>query len=92
MPEIRANISRLLNAEELIVNIEVDDVEKSVAILNSAFKSIQIQEVKGHQLLIATNKKLIPQLTKALVDNEVQLFAIESKRKLEDYFIKMIST
>jgi len=88
---IEGEVSKLLNAEELIVNIEVDNPEKCVLLISEHFPAIHIQEIKNNQLLIATDKNVIPDLTKALVAGEIQIFAIESKRKLEDFFIKIIS-
>lgn len=88
---IEGEVSKLLNAEELVVNIEVDKPDKCSGIIHSNFPEIHIQEIKNNQLLIGTDKAVIPQLTKTLIENEIQIFAIESKRKLEDYFIKIIS-
>jgi hypothetical protein len=36
-------------------------------------------------------KSEIPLLTKVLVENNIEIFSLEAKRTLEDYFIKIIN-
>ncbi len=88
---IEGDVAQLLNAQELIVNLEVDYAEKASAVIAAEFPSIQIQHIEGNRLLVALDKAEIPGLTKALVEKGIGVFAIESKRKLEDYFIKIIA-
>jgi ABC-type multidrug transport system ATPase subunit len=89
---VEGEVAQLLNAQELIVNIEVDHAEKAAAIITSEFPIVQIQQIDGNRLLISIDKAEIPLLTKCLVEKDVSVFAIESKRKLEDYFIKIVTT
>jgi ABC-type multidrug transport system ATPase subunit len=88
---IEGEVAQLLNAQELIVNLEVDNAERAAGIIKAEFPKIQIQNSDGNRLLVALDKAEIPGLTKAFVERGVSIFAIESKRKLEDYFIKIIS-
>jgi hypothetical protein len=36
-------------------------------------------------------KSEIPALTKLLVENKIEIFSLEAKRTLEDYFIKIVN-
>lgn len=88
---IEGNVDQLLNAEDLIVNLEIDNVELSAQIIAQSFNNVQLLSVNSNQLQLAINKSEVPELTKKLVDNQIRIFAIESKRKLEDYFIKIVN-
>ncbi len=88
---IEGNVDQLLNSEDLIVNLEIDNVELSAQIIAQSFKNVQVLSVNSNQLQLAINKSEVPELTKKLVDSQVRIFAIESKRKLEDYFIKIVN-
>lgn len=88
---IEGDVSQLLNAEELVVNIEVDRPDQCAIIIRQNFPKVQVQEIKNNHLMIATDKNTIPALTRSIAEQGIQIFAIESKRKLEDYFIKIVS-
>ena len=88
---IEGEVSQLLNAEELIVNIEVNNLQIAENIIRNEFKNIQIVSGVVNHLQLYINKTQVPALNKALVQNGVEVYSIESKRKLEDYFIKIIN-
>jgi ABC-type multidrug transport system ATPase subunit len=88
---VEGEVSQLLNAQDLVVKIEVDDPQKALTIIHDEFKSMTAHLAEGNVLQISTDKKHIPELAKVLSERDVRIFSIESKRKLEDYFIKMVS-
>lgn len=88
---IEGEVSQLLNAEELIVNIEVNNLQIAENIIRNDFKNIQVVSGVVNRLQLYMNKTQVPALNKALVQNGVEVYSIESKRKLEDYFIKIIN-
>ncbi len=88
---IEGEVSQLLNTEELIVNIEVNNLQTAENIIRNGFKNIQIVSGDVNHLQLSINKTQVPALNKALVENGVEVYSIESKRKLEDYFIKIIN-
>ena len=89
---VEGNVADLLNAQELVVRIEVDNPEKALAIISSNFDQVIIQQTEANMLQIAADKNQIPMLTKALTERDVMIYSIESKKKLEDYFIKMVAS
>ncbi len=89
---VEGNVADLLNAQELVVRIEVDHPEKAHAIISSNFDQVIIQQTEANMLQIAADKNQIPMLTKALTERDVMIYSIESKKKLEDYFIKMVAS
>lgn len=88
---IEGEVSQLLNTEELIVNIEVNNLQTAENIIRNSFRNIQIVSGDVNHLQLSINKTQVPALNKALVENGVEVYSIESKRKLEDYFIKIIN-
>lgn len=89
---VEGNVADLLNAQELVVRIEVDLPEKAHAIISSNFDQVIIQQTEANMLQIAADKNQIPMLIKALTERDVMIYSIESKKKLEDYFIKMVAS
>ncbi|MFN8864739.1 MAG: ABC transporter ATP-binding protein [Flavobacteriales bacterium] len=88
---IEGQVSELLNAEELIVNLEVEPVGHTIGFIENAFPDIRILEHNGNRIQLAVDKSRIPGLTEALVGQHIRIYSIESKRKLEDYFIKIVT-
>lgn len=87
---IEGEVANLLNEQELIANLEVDDVLHATAIITDYFPSAQVVSSKGQFLQVSTDRELVPQMVQALAAKNIKLYSLESKRKLEDYFIKMV--
>lgn len=88
---IEGEVAQLLNAEELIVHLEVAQPELAQGIIGQHFPDVRLITSDGQRLEIAVDKSQIPALNRALTEQDVAVYAIESKRKLEDYFIKIVS-
>ena len=87
---IEGEVANLLNEEELIANLEVDDVAQATAIIAGHFPNAQVVSSKGQFLQVSTDRELVPQMVQAMAAQNIKLYSLESKRKLEDYFIKMV--
>ena len=87
---IEGEVNSLLNSNQVVVRFEVDSSTEFERILSNDFKAISDLEVQEDFVEFEVEKKLIPEINKAMVANGVKVSAIEQKRKLEDYFIKMI--
>jgi len=88
---VQGSVTELLNAQELIVSFSVDPVGKAQQILQLANMQHLISKVEEHNLLLHISQEEIPTVNKLFCDNGIQVYSIESKRKLEDYFLKLIS-
>jgi len=88
---IQGSVSELLNAQELIVSIKVDDVRKSCQLIENASSTATIDHVENDSIQLHLTQEMIPTINKLFCDNGVQVFSIEVKRKLEDYFLKLIN-
>jgi ABC-2 type transport system ATP-binding protein len=88
---VQGNVSELLNEQELIVSFEVDQPEKARQIIIEKLSTGVIEKLEKNILRLNIAYQLIPQVTQYLTENGVNVFGIDSKRKLEEYFIKLVS-
>ena len=88
---VQGSVKDLLHAEELIVSIEVDDTIKAKQVLESNFGEKIINAIQNKNILINISREKIPAIISAFNENGINIYAIESKRKLEDYFLKLIN-
>lgn len=88
---VQGAVKELLNAQELIVSFSVDNVAKANHALEQAGMLKLINKTEEHSLLLHISQEEIPVVNRLFCDQGIQVFSIESKRKLEDYFLKLIS-
>ena len=89
---MQGNVVDLLNSEEVIVQFKVDDVSKAIELLKqSEFNSNEITN-NDSNLLIHTKVEAIAIINNLFCSNTINVSSIETKRKLEDYFLRLINT
>lgn len=88
---IQGSVKELLNAQELIVAFTVDNLEKAKQLLDNASMGEMIDKTETTNLLLHISQENIPVVNKLFCDNGVNVYSIEAKRKLEDYFLKLIN-
>jgi ABC-type multidrug transport system ATPase subunit len=88
---VQGSVAELLNAQDLIVSFTVNDVELSKRLLSESSFSKDIDSFSASTVLIHTAQENIAHINKLLCENHVLVSAIETKRKLEDYFLKLIA-
>ena len=89
---VEGEVQDLLNAQELVVHLEVDAVEKAKQVISTHFSNAQFVGETSTELEVAIEKNQVPNLNKALIENGVLVFALEPKRKLEDFFMKIVQS
>jgi len=89
---VEGEVQDLLNAQELVVHLEVDAVEKAKQVISTHFSNAQFVGETSTELEVAIEKNQVPNLNKALIENGVMVFALEPKRKLEDFFMKIVQS
>lgn len=87
---VEGEVSSLLNAEELVVQLEIDQTAAASDWLSNHFPKAELLSQTPQYLELAMDKAMVPELNKALVAQGFQIYGISAKRKLEDYFIKML--
>lgn len=88
---VQGSVADLLNAQELIVLFTMDDVEKAKQVLSTTSFHQLIHKSEAGSLWLHISQDQTPVVNKLLCDNGIHVFSIEAKRKLEDYFLKLIS-
>ena len=87
--QIEGKVQDLLSKDSLSTEFEVDDIEKSVQLLNSFNNSVTLKEKRNNSLILETEKELIPVLNKLFVENGINVSSIVQSRSLEEYFLKI---
>jgi len=88
---VEGNVSELLNEDEQIIRIQTDSLSmpKLIQLLQTNYQPLQVNE---QFVEISLLKENIPALNAQIVAAGLPIFAIEAKRKLEDYFINLLAS
>lgn len=89
---IEGNVQELLNNEETVVRVEIDSSDKAIQLIKSNLQISTVDRISATICEVVMLKSRVPELSKLLVEAGLQIQAIEPKRKLEDYFIKIIQS
>ena len=87
---IEGEVNELLNSSQMMVRFSSDDPEKFCSILTKEFSDIADLKVTESEIEFEVNRENIPEINALMVGQNITISGIEQKRKLEDYFIKMI--
>lgn len=90
---VEGNVKELLNEEDQIIRIQTqeDAISKGIAIVEK-YPNAQVKKIGGDTIEVTLQKELIPEVNRQLIEAGVPIFSIESKRKLEDYFINLLAS
>ncbi|MBL7925037.1 MAG: ABC transporter ATP-binding protein [Bacteroidia bacterium] len=85
---VQGEKSVLLNEQERVVEIQVDRPSDALVFLNSLSWREKI-ELHGEIISIHTSKQRIPELVSVVSEAGFLIYAVESRRMLEDLFLKL---
>ena len=88
---VQGSVKELLNTEEMVVMFNVDDVAKAVTIVNDTKFELISTDENTQQFSVHLSREQIPVLNKKLIENDIAVYSMESKRKLEDYFLQLLN-
>lgn len=86
---IEGEVKQLLNDNEQDVEIKFKSKNDVKEILTNSIFSDNISSVLNTLLKIKITEEKIPQLIKTLVESNVEIYSVEKKNSLEDYFLKI---
>lgn len=89
---VEGEVQDLLNAQELVVHLEIDAVAQAKQVISNHFSTAYFVGETANELEVAIEKNQVPLLNKALIENGISVFALEPKRKLEDFFMKIVQS
>ena len=89
---VEGNVQELLNAQELTVRLELSDVNKAIPLIQQHFANVEITRINEEEISLSIEKKQVSHLNKMLGENNILVYALEPKRKLEDFFMKIVQS
>ena len=89
---VEGDVKDLLNAQEIVVKLEVDRLSDACEYVSNSFGIIDINRINDSEFEINIEKKLVPKVIELLVQQGIEVHSIEPKRKLEDFFMKIIQS
>ncbi|MCZ2482844.1 ABC transporter ATP-binding protein [Aquirufa nivalisilvae] len=87
---VEGSVKELMSTENLFIRLEVEPQEKAMIVLKNAFPDIPIQVKGENQLEFHLSRNQVPSISQLLNSHEIAIYSLESKRSLEDYFIKIV--
>jgi ABC-type multidrug transport system ATPase subunit len=88
---VQGDVSELLSSSDLIVSVEVDDAERTKQLIQTSSWISKLKSSVNSHLDFNVSKSEIPLLTKFLSESGVNVYSVNYKRTLEDYFLKLTS-
>ncbi len=88
---VQGNVAELLSTADLIVAFDISDRAKALSLVQAHFPEIQPGDTEDKKLHLHIPQERIPAINKLFCDHGVDVFSIESRRRLEDYFLKLVS-
>jgi ABC-type multidrug transport system ATPase subunit len=87
---IEGSVNELLNSSNMVVKFQLDDTGRGEKLLAKDFGNIRKLNFTEDELTFEIEKMRIADVVECFVKNNLRIYSVEQKRKLEDYFIKMI--
>jgi ABC-type multidrug transport system ATPase subunit len=88
---VEGNVSELMNGENLILRLEASPMPAAKNVLLAWKPSLIWDNIGDTAVQFPIEKSEIPSLTAFLVKQHIEIYSLEAKRTLEDYFIKIVS-
>jgi ABC-2 type transport system ATP-binding protein len=86
---VQGGVEELLNAEEEIFSVKVDRPDQAADLLKSK-AWVESVQVRSGAMTVKIKEQKVPLMTELLVQQGFQIFAIQAKRSLEDYFLSLL--
>jgi ABC-type multidrug transport system ATPase subunit len=85
----QGKVQDLLSKEDLVVSIEVNNVAKTMQLIENSIWNNNYQESLETQLVFKISHDAIPALVQHITANNIDIYGIEKSRSLERYFLKL---
>jgi ABC-type multidrug transport system ATPase subunit len=86
---VQGKVSDLLSNEDLIVTAEPVDMSAAMKVINESQWKDNLRNTDEGMLNFNISKDMIPELNAYMADKGVQLYGLQYRRTLEDYFLKL---
>lgn len=88
---VEGEVQALLNAQELVLRVETDEVEKALQLIQNKWGQPTILHRSDMDFEVVAEKSQVAEINRLLVYADIVVDALEPRRKLEDFFMKIIS-
>lgn len=89
---IEGDVKVLLNAQEIVVKLEVNRLNDACELISKTFGISEFNRLNDFEFELNIEKQQVPLVNHTLVQNNIEVHSIEPKRKLEDFFMKIIQS
>ncbi len=86
---VEGSVAELLHATALVAGFTVDDPQQAMAAVNGSSWRQLLDRVEDGRLIFHIGKEDVPWLNAFFCSNGVGVTAIDSRKKLEDYFLNL---
>jgi ABC-2 type transport system ATP-binding protein len=87
---IEGSVESLVNEQELLLQIELSDPENAIKVIGMEYPTLIVKHLYGSTIEITLEKEMVPKINYLLVNKGFEIHSLEPKRKLEDFFMKII--
>ena len=87
---IEGSVDALVNEQDLLLQINVSDYQNAMQAIELEFPALQVKHLHGSIIEMALEKEMVPMINYFLVNKGFSIHSLEPKRKLEDFFMKII--
>jgi len=88
---VQGGVTELLRSENNIYSVKTDRPAEAAAVLRPE-KWVESLEISSGTIEVKIQEKQVPQMTRLLVQSGFQIFAVQPRRSLEDYFLSLLGT
>jgi len=85
----QGELKTILHDNDRVVTIKTDKIEEAIIAINNSAWKVQFKERNEEGLTFQLHLDQIPLLNIFLIENGFSVYAIESRRQLEDFFLKL---
>jgi ABC-2 type transport system ATP-binding protein len=89
---VEGSVQELLNEQEQVIRVQTDEsyLAPAFALVQAFQKASQFKKLGLDGFEVSMAKSDIPAFNQALVTARIPVYSVETKRKLEDYFINLL--
>jgi len=88
---VEGEVQALLNAQELVLRVETNEVEKALQLIQNKWGQTTVLHRSETDFEVVAEKSQVAEINRLLVNAGLVVDALEPRRKLEDFFMKIIS-
>jgi len=90
--KVEGVVASLIDPARTLVELELSDPEKAVALLESTRWFPYLQKTTRHSLQFQMPKEWVPDLNRELVEQQIPVLSLQVKNSLEAYFLSLTRT